>query len=239
MPSDSNRISKTSLRVIKALEVVTEHQKPISATQLADQMGVNRISAYRALMTLVESGYLIPSDRPRHYEASYKLLTLTRSLSLSEQRADIVQDVLRTIISETEASCYFCVLEGDHVIAVQHESAKSGDDLPIRIGELVDAAPTAVGRAMLAFQPKARAANLISQGLKQHTQQTTTDPNALLQELAGIHEAGFSVADQQYLNDLRCLAVPVLGHCADRPTGLTIHCHCSEGAVTSPGNRVE
>lgn len=233
MPSDSNRISKTSLRVIKALEVVTGHQEPISATQLADRMGVNRISAYRALMTLVESGFLVPSDRPRHYQASYRLLALTRCLSLSERSTDVIQDVLRTVASETQAGCYFCVLEGDRIIAIQHECAEGDDTLPFEIGELVEAAPTAIGRAILAFQPKTRAAALFNQGLVQHTEQTLTDPSDLTRELADVRDAGFAVTDRQYHDDLRCLAVPVLGHCADRPTGLTIHCQCSQFSIST------
>ena len=79
----------------------------------------------------------------------------------------------------------------------------------------------------------ARAASVINQGLTQHTEQTTIDPSELLRELEEINENGFSVADRQYQDDLCCLAVPVLGHCADRPTGLTIHCHCSQMSLST------
>jgi len=69
---------------------------------------------------------------------------------------------------------------------------------------------TGVGKAILASLPEERVETIIEErGLPAMTENTVTDREELLAELAEIRERGVAFDDEEILEGLRCVAVPV------------------------------
>jgi DNA-binding IclR family transcriptional regulator len=79
-----------------------------------------------------------------------------------------------------------------------------------RIGASYPVHCTSVGKAMLAFLPEDRAAEIIKRlRFERHTHRTIASPEALRTELEKIRRRGYAVDDEELEEGLRCIAVPV------------------------------
>src|ERR1700740_487423 len=63
---DPNK-SATALRALKVLEALAQSRGALSAAEVAGIIGVERSTAYRMLMTLMEAGYVVRDQRARAY----------------------------------------------------------------------------------------------------------------------------------------------------------------------------
>ncbi len=78
-------------------------------------------------------------------------------------------------------------------------------------GEAVYLHNTALGKAILAHLPKERVEEIIDRhGLPSKTDRTITDKKELFETLEGVHERGIAFDDEERINGLRCVAVPIL-----------------------------
>ena len=80
------------------------------------------------------------------------------------------------------------------------------------VGSRAPAHCTAVGKALLAFQPAEQAKQIIENGLRRFTANTITEPERLLEELASVRAKGFAVDDEESEMGLRCVAAPIRDH---------------------------
>jgi DNA-binding IclR family transcriptional regulator len=80
------------------------------------------------------------------------------------------------------------------------------------LGSRAPAHCTSVGKALLAFQPPEVLQQVIDNGLKQFTEHTITDPEALRAELATIRQKGYAIDDEEFEVGLRCIAAPIRDH---------------------------
>jgi DNA-binding IclR family transcriptional regulator len=69
-----------------------------------------------------------------------------------------------------------------------------------------------VGKALLAFQPPEIVQQVIDNGLKQYTEHTIIDGEALKAELALIRQKGYALDDEEIEVGLRCVAAPIRDH---------------------------
>jgi DNA-binding IclR family transcriptional regulator len=55
---DNNK-STTALKAFEVLEAVAASSQPVSVQDVAEQVGTDKATVYRMLMTLVEAGYVL------------------------------------------------------------------------------------------------------------------------------------------------------------------------------------
>jgi DNA-binding IclR family transcriptional regulator len=80
--------------------------------------------------------------------------------------------------------------------------------LPTRLGGRKPAYCTALGKAMLAFDPAATRAAMSSE-MPKRTENTITDPAALLSELEQVREHGIAFDREEAYDGLVCVAAPI------------------------------
>jgi DNA-binding IclR family transcriptional regulator len=115
---DPNK-SATALRALKVLEALAQSRDALSATAVAGIIGVERSTAYRMLMTLMEAGYVVRDQRVRAYRLGYKVLTLSRALLSGNEKTELVAACLREISARTGETAHYSVLERDCAVLVQ------------------------------------------------------------------------------------------------------------------------
>lgn len=205
---------EVSLTFGKGLSVILAFEgrnRELTISEIAGKVKLNRAVTRRLVRTLEQLGY-VSHDRGR-YELTPRVLRLTHGFMETRSIPQVVQPVLRNTSHEIGESVSFAMLDGDEAIYIAHAFVPSRFTLNmVTIGSRVPLAPTAIGRAMLAFLDKPqREAMLDRLGLTPYTQHTVTDRKGFTDLLNSIRLSGFSFTESEYVEGVSSLAVPVLG----------------------------
>lgn len=217
---DSN-ISATALKALSFLDFIGEQRRPISAGRVAEQMQVDRATAYRMLMTLVNAGY-VTRDLDKNYRLSFKLLSLARHLVGEDERTRHILGCLRAISDATGETVHYSVLERGGAVLVFRAKGSQRVSVDFQIGDRSPLHCTSIGKVLLAYQDSRVVEAVISAGLPKLAPNTITDPELLRQELARVRVQRYAYDDLEFAPDMRCLAVPVFEKSGEVPGGIAI-----------------
>ena len=206
--TDSNK-SATALRALQVMEILADAGRPISVWEVAEGIGVDRSTAYRMLMTLLDAGYVTRDASHKNYQLGYKLLSLTRNLLNENDRSNLVAEALARISSRTGESVHYCVLDRDATVLVQRVKGTQLVAVDFQIGDRSPLHCTSIGKAILAYQDTRMVEEVIAQGLPKVAVKTVVDADRLRKELEKIRIQGYAFDDREFHDEMRCVAVPV------------------------------
>ena len=167
--------SSTALRALRVLEEVRANASPLSVTDVAQRIGIDRAVAYRMLVTLFNAGYLLRDGSGRRYRLSHKLLSLSRHLLIESRRTELVRECLDDLAAQTLESVHYSLLEGMETVLVQRAKGRQFVSVNFEIGERSRLHYTAIGKAVLAFQDSAFIERVIVSGLPRLAARTITE----------------------------------------------------------------
>ena len=180
----------------------------MSAAEIGREIGLPKQTVHRLCATLAEEGFLVreagglrPGRRARlmaggtlHASTSH----VARHQILRRLAAEMGETV-NFVVPEDEGMSYKDRVETDWAFRVQ---------LPI--GSHVPFHCTASGKTFLATLRKSERVRLVHAiRLDPHTPKTITDPDALLEELARIARQGFALDDEEFVDGMSAIAVPI------------------------------
>ncbi len=213
---DPNK-SATALRALRVLEALAQSRHALSASEVAGIIGVERSTAYRMLMTLMEAGYVMRDERQRAYRLGFKVLTLSRALLNGNEKMELVADCLREVSAQTGETAHYSVLERDCSVLVLRSLGTQLVTIDFQVGDRGPLHCTSIGKVLLAYQDPAAVETAILRGLPRHARNTITDPARFRAELRKVRAQGYAYDDMEFADDMRCVAVPVFekdGHVA-------------------------
>ena len=208
------RVTHQSLeRGLRLVEAVAANGARTSLAEAARRTGLHRSTAHHLLQTLVSLGYLRQDADTRAYELAAKPFQLTGRTWSPEQLATIAQPVLAELTRRSGEGSSFSVYRDGAVTVV----AKREHDGPVRVVQDVGARRplhcTAVAKAILPWLPATELAGLIARmRFERHTPKTIVRRAAFEAELRRIRAAGYAIDDEEHIEGIRCVAMPVFGH---------------------------
>jgi DNA-binding IclR family transcriptional regulator len=218
---DPNK-SATALRALKVLEALAQSRHALSASEVAGIIGVERSTAYRMLMTLMEAGYVVRDQHQRAYRLGYKVLTLSRAMLSGNERTELVAACLREISARTGESAHYSVLERDCTVLVQRATGTQLVTIDFQVGDRGPLHSTSIGKVLLAYQDPATVEAVINRGLPRSARNTITDPALLRAELRKVRAQGYAYDDMEFADDMRCVAVPVIEKDGQVTSGISL-----------------
>lgn len=197
--------------LMKGVEVIrafSGEAVQMSATDLADKIGLSRSAARRYLLTLVHIG--MAATDGRNFWLTPKVLSLGQSYLDSARLPRAIVPFLQRLTLQLQESTNYSVLDGDEVVYISRVNAPRVLTAGFDPGTRLPARTSTAGRVLLAAQPdEALQAYLERVTLVAYTHQTVTDKAQLLRELLEIREQGFAVTENQYETGLRGISVPI------------------------------
>lgn len=209
MADIDGNISATALKALKALDFIGDQRRPISVQDMADGIGADRATAYRMLMTLVHSGYVVRDEVSKNYRLSYKVLSLGRYLISDDERSALILECLRAISEATGETVHFSALDNDSAVLVFRAKGLQRVSVDFQIGDRSPLPCTSIGKVLLAYADSRFSEMIIGRGLEKVASKTIVDPEALRTELARVRAQGYAIDDLEFADDMRCLAIPV------------------------------
>ncbi|WP_136441886.1 IclR family transcriptional regulator [Pacificoceanicola onchidii] len=221
--SDAERIP-TNLRTLLILEILGKSDRAMSATQINDHLGLPKQTVHRLCTTLEENGFLTRPGNSKKYQVARRLRDLGAGLlhnsrdhvarhQILKEVADSVGETVNYAAPGNSGMNYLDRVETDWPFRIQ---------LPI--GTSVPFHCTASGKTFLAsLAPKKRESLVATLKLEKKTEHTLIDRDSLHAELLQIRKQGFALDQEEFLEGMVAIAVPVLDPSGRYVAGLAYH----------------
>lgn len=211
---EAGRTTHQSLeRGLRILELVASSSGACSLAETARQTGLHRSTTHHLMQALVGLGYLHQDPESRGYEPSARLFRLTGRTWTAEQLGEIAQPFIAELTRRSgEGSSLAAYRDGTVTIVAKHDP-----DSPVRVVQSLGVQrpihATAVGKAIIPWLPDPELAGLLDRiSFDRHTDKTITSRDELESEIRRIRAAGYAFDDEEHIEGIRCIAVPVFGH---------------------------
>jgi IclR family acetate operon transcriptional repressor len=198
------------LKPLGMIEAIAALPHPASLAELANRAGVPKPTVHRWLGTLEAAGLVQRTPDGRHYELAPRASTLAFSI-LSNQPSGIIRhEIIRRVVEQVGEACNLTVLDGTQVSYLDRVEAEWLLRISFQQGSKVPAYCSASGKLFLALMPPAKRDLLLRlMPLERLTDNTITDKDDLLKELAEVRRLKYALDREEFLSGLVCLAVPV------------------------------
>jgi IclR family KDG regulon transcriptional repressor len=207
---DSNK-SKTALRALQVLEILAASKTPVPVADVANRIGADRSTAYRMLLTLIDAGYVDRDVGTRQYKLSYKVLSLTKFVLNDERVGELVTASLRSISEQTRETVHYCVRDRFESVLLYRVHGTQRVAIDFKIGDRSPLHCTSIGKVLLCHEDERFLEQVLARGLAQFARRTIVEPEVLRAELRRVRRQGYAYDEFEFADDMRCVAVPVVG----------------------------
>ncbi|HKT73162.1 MAG TPA: IclR family transcriptional regulator C-terminal domain-containing protein [Steroidobacteraceae bacterium] len=212
----------------KGLSVIEAYGKgrtSLTIAEVARLSGLDRASARRCLLTLVNNGYATTDGR--YFELTPRILRLGQAY-LAAPLPRLIQPSLDRLAKELHESCSASVLDGNEIVYIASTAHDKLMDVGLYPGSRLPAYCTSMGRVLLAALPAEQSRALLeATDRKAITARTLTDVDALMAELDRIRTQGHAVADQEVEIGSMSIAVPIRNVSGRTMAALSVTAHAT------------
>ena len=194
------------------MEILSEHENGLSLVDLSTRVEMNKTTVYRLLTTLIEKEYVEQNEETKHYFLSNKILDLARISMRKGDLRDVVRRHAKTLVDEMNLTVYLAKMDAKQlmVLDVICREELIGSYFP---GKQLPLHATAAGRIMLANMPMNECnAEIQSCAFPSYTPYSITNRKALEDSVRYTRLQGYSVEQQDYVNGVSAVAVPLYDH---------------------------
>jgi DNA-binding IclR family transcriptional regulator len=177
-------------------------------TELAEATGYSKGTVHHHLATLKDRGYLITDADTYHIGLPF--LTLGGEARRRAKLYTTAKAAVDRLSEETGEDAQLAVEENGTGYYVYQSPADGRSPGLTHLGTQLELHSTAVGKALLSQFPADTVTDVLEETeLTSHTNRTTTDPDALRDELDEIEDEGVAFDDREHLDAVRCVAAPI------------------------------
>lgn len=195
---------QTSFRILEELR----QSNGAGITELANELDISKAGVHSHLATLQQNEFVVKDGD--EYRLSLRFLDYGEAAKTNIEIYDIVREEIDMLAERTGEVAQFMVEEHGWGIYICKRRGASGVKTASYVGDRKHLHCTGVGKAILSSLPEERVETIIDEhGLPAMTENTVTDREELLDELAEIRDRGVAFDEEEILEGLRCVAVPV------------------------------
>lgn len=214
----------TILRGLIVLETVVKAMRPISATDIIEQLDLPKPTVNRILQQLEEAGLLQREPVNRRYLPGIRTRELVFDVLSNKALGGPRHAILKALSEEIGETCNCTMLDRDHTLYFDRVEANWPYRIYLPIGSQLPLHCTASGKLYLAFMDQRRRNGLFNAlPLKRYTDRTITSTELLREELKLIEETGVGVDDEEFMPGMVAIAVPVFNSANEVCFTIAVH----------------
>ena len=218
-------------RMFALLDVLANHQDPVSLKLISEQTGLHPSTAHRILNDLATGRFV---DRPEagSYRLGMRLLELGNLVKARLDVRDAALGPMRELHKLIHQPVNLSMRQGDEIVYIERAySERSGMQVVRAIGGRAPLHLTSVGKLFLAHDdPQRVRAYATRTGLAGHTRNSITNLTTLERELSKVLQSGTARDDEELELGVRCMAAGILDDQGKLVAGLSI---------SAPADRLE
>lgn len=208
---------------LAVIEAFSQGRDSLTIAEVARISGLDRASARRCLLTLVEAKYARTNGR--YFELTPQILRLGHSF-LSAPLPRLIQPTLDQLADETRESCSAGVLDAHEVVYICRSAHHHIMGPGLHPGSRLPAFCSSQGRVLLAALPSDQARRLLTKSERPAiTPYTLTKVPDLMAELEKVRAQGYALIDQEISEGSRSIAVPIVNLSGQTIAAMTVGVH--------------
>lgn len=215
-------VLKSLRKAIRVMGCFSLEEPRLALSEIARRAELPLSTAHRILATLREAGLVEQEGERDLYRLGPKLFELgsmvLANMEVHREALPFIEELSR----ESGETVHLGVFDGSQVVSIEKMDSQHGLASNITIGKGAPAYCTAVGKALLAFQPEPVVEHVCEQGLFRYTPRTITDPARLRKELEKVRSSGYAVDDGEHQPGVRCVAAPIRNYSGNTIASLSI-----------------
>jgi len=237
--SNPDRIP-TNLRTLLILEILGKSDAPMTATQINEELGLSKQTVHRLCVTLEENGFLSRAGNSKKYQVARRLRDLGSGLLYNSRDHVARHQILREVAADVGETVNYSVPGNTGMSYLDRVETDWPFRIQLPVGTSVPFHCTASGKTFLAsLAPKKREALVASLTLEKKTEDTLCDAPSLLEELNKIRKQGYAVDNEEFMDGMVAIAVPVVDPRGRYIAGLAYHGPTQRLSLTEAVSRKE
>jgi IclR family transcriptional regulator, acetate operon repressor len=197
-------------RTLQVMHAVANAQLPLALPEISDLVGLPKPTVHRIVSLLEGEGYLLKDATGRRFLPGPAL----RDLAYKVFQCEVVRGpqhlILQQLAQRVGEACNIVLLDGNRITYLDRVDSAWPLRLRFDVGSHVPLHCTATGKLLLALQPKRVRDRLIaSLILEPKTRHTITRAEDLQHELARIRREEVGIDNEEFIEGMACIAVPI------------------------------
>ena len=207
--ADTDRIP-TNLRTLLILEVLGKSDRAMTATEINEHLGLPKQTVHRLCTTLENNGFITRQGNSKRFHTARRLRELGAGLLYNSRSHILRHQILTNIAREVHETVNFVVPEDSGMNYLDRVETDWPFRIQLPVGTHVPFHCTASGKCFMAsLSPRNRRAFVATLNLEQLTSATLVTPESLLAELYEIADLGYSLDQEEFMEGMVAIAVPV------------------------------
>jgi DNA-binding IclR family transcriptional regulator len=196
-------------RAARLLELLEVHGQPMTISELARQLGINKGTTRDLLETLRTHGLLERDEDRKQYRLGPRLARLGIAALGQLDLASVARPFLIDLADEINGAVVLLVPQGERATIVDKvDGGRVAVEASATVGRRIPLAAGASGKVFLAYLEDAERAQYWA-NLTHPTARTITDPALYAKELERVRRRGYATDDEEYLTGVRAACAPV------------------------------
>ena len=212
------------LRVFRILEEIVNANRPLTVSEISEGTGLQGPTTHRLCKMLLEERFLQYEIDGKRMLGGPRLFHFGGRI-LSGSHLDLERHaILETLVEEVGETCNISIPEGTRMIYAERVEAHWPLRMQLPVGTPVPLHCTASGKLYLSqLAPSARQRILSRLRLSAHTPHSIVDIDELDRDLERTREQGFATDNEEFIEGLVAVAVPICGQNGRFCAGLALH----------------
>ena len=220
-------------RSLDIIEAVAMAERPLTPAELCAKLGLPKATVHRLCAALEQRGLLEASINGRGLlpgRGLYRLATGVFASTPFQAERHVILQALSTELGET---CNISVPGDTHMLYIDRAETHWPVRVQLPVGSRVPFFCTASGRMYLSSLSTGQQRRILTHlPIEKLTNNTLTDIDELLSELTLTAERGFSLDNEEYMQGMVALAVPVTDASGQLYATLSCHAPCMRVTLT-------
>lgn len=201
----------TNLRLLLVLEEVARAGVPVTPTDVNAKLGLPKPTIHRLFSTLEDEGFLQRDIDGRAYSPGRRFRAMATGVLSSLRIRAARLAVLRKLSAEVGETCNIALPNRESMIYLERVETEWPLRIEMPVGTTVPFYCTASGKMYLSTLPASHLARYAaSTNFEARTENTITDPTVLIAAIHNVREAGYAVDNQEFMDGMTAIAVPIL-----------------------------
>jgi IclR family acetate operon transcriptional repressor len=198
-------------KAFSILEYVAAAEGPATMSEIIRATKITKPSAHRVVNMLCELEYLERDPTGLGFVTGFKLVELAHRTIISAAPRSMRHAILEQLSQHVNETCNYGIISGGMVTYLDRVESKWPLGLRFEAGSQVPAHCTAIGKLLMSRMSEDQLNAILSAvPLSRYTSRTLTSPLHLRKALAEIRETKVGIDDQEFMDGVVCIAVPVL-----------------------------
>ncbi|MFB9808913.1 IclR family transcriptional regulator [Haladaptatus pallidirubidus] len=198
---------QTTEKTIRLVEEL-KNSGSCGITELANRLDMGKSAVHNHLATLEQHGYVV--SEAGTYRLGLKFLDIGGYTRNQMELYKTAESQVKLLATETGERANLLTEEHGMGIYLYRANGDQAVDLDTYTGVRTYLHTSALGKAILATLPEENVEAILDQhGLPATTPGCVTDRSELYDELETVRDQGFAIDDEERMEGLRCIAMPI------------------------------